>query len=363
MVIFLLYLISFSAMAQIKGVISVLEAPLFEKADQNSKVIQYLQKGELIYIHPKHTRSDKFKTLIDLTEKVEEKSKIKYQKEFSDDFFNEENKLQDQINENYFLTLDNQGNEAYVLKSHVFVYYKDLRELNQQQLKFDPTDYRLAEPLPKAYPLIFNNRTRGQINFGIKKSANQIYPFPETLKDQDIKFETEFNLVWLNHVNWNEDLRLFFGGILFFNSFDQNLILENSSVNDKSFKIGLGPYISYDLWRNHSYRFNIYNALTFNLLNERNISISSDINSDSLQSVYKANNIEYRIGANFQIQDVLSSADFSFGINSFLQIPYQYEQSSSSGTNNTFNNDYNKKSFEEPFQMVMSFSIGLQDDF
>ena len=76
-----------------KAKISVLEAPLFQKSNQYSKIVQYLRKGEEIEIYPK--KEKKF----------------------------------------FWKTIDKNGNDSFILDSHIQVYFNDKREFNFKRKK------------------------------------------------------------------------------------------------------------------------------------------------------------------------------------------------------------------------------------
>lgn len=361
MVIIFLFLASINLYAQSIGQITVLEAPIFESENIDSKIIQYHYKGDQIYIHPRHTRNNRLKNKVNISNEKLQASQNQYLKDFKDPLF--DYNIEEVENSDFYKTLDSNGKDAYILKEHVYIFYNDLRELDQNEKEFDPTNYKLNEPLPKNYPLIKEIKSRGISSIAFRSALRPNYPFPKTITDQAIGLETEFNFIWTNHVSWNQDYRLFFGGNIFISSSENAFIIETASATERLFKIAVGPYICYDIWRNNEYRFNIFSALTLGLFNSKSINVNSDQSSSSINIEYGTNDLELRFGSNFQIQDVLSTADFLFGFNTFFQLPHSYDLRSRSGNINDFSSSYFTKSFTESFQVGINFFIGLQSDF
>lgn len=361
MVILLILFFSLNLHAQSVGQVTVLEAPIFKNDDINSKVIQYLYRGNQVYIHSNHTRKDKFKEINDISEDQLEKSHKEYQKDFKDPLFESQNA--ETLNSKFYKTQDKNGNDAFILKDHVFVFYKDNREMDQSIASFDPTDYRLEEPLPIGYPLIINKKKRGIISLAFRSALRHNYPFSEPINDQALGLESEFNFIWSNHVDWDEEVRLFFGGNLSLSNGENSFITETSSATENLFRISIGPYLGYDIWRNDKFRFNIFSALNFGLINSKSVRISKTASSDRLNLDYTTNDIELRFGSNFQIQDILKNADFLIGFNTFLQLPKKYELKSQSGEINNFSPSFIKSNFNETYLFGMNLFFGLQNDF
>lgn len=361
MVVFLLIILSFNLHAQIKGEVIVLEAPLFKNESIDSPIIQYLYKGNKVFIHPQHTRDDRFKKDFDFSEEEILKAQKKYKKEFKDPLFSEfliENK-----NSDFYKTVDQNGNDAYILKKHIFIVFNDLRELDQKISEHDPTDYRLKEPLPPHYPLIKYNKSRGILGLAFRSAIRESFPFPEEVLDHGIGLESEFNFIWSNHVDWDKEVRLFFGGNLSISNSENSFILENSVATENLFKIAVGPYISYDIWRDTKYRFNLYSSLTYSFLNTKTIKVSNNVTNDKIELYYNANNFDIRFGTNFQIKDVLAKADLILGITTFLQLPHSYSLKESSGDTSSFNSNFFPNNFENSLFVGMNLFVGLQNDF
>ena len=154
----------------LEGVVRVLQTPLFEKRSINSKIKQYLRKGKKIFIVDFETSTNP--------------TKINYENPYERNFFEVTTS-----NEEFFETIDRNGEKAYVLSKHLKVIYKDERELVRIRKKdpYDSTDYRLEEPLPRTYPISIPNRYRSILayTFGPQRKIN--YPYLETIKGEKFK--------------------------------------------------------------------------------------------------------------------------------------------------------------------------------
>lgn len=332
-----LWVIMVSSVYAKTGTVTVLEAPMFRVPDSKSKVIQYVRKGTDIYIHPKEFSRDKF----------------------NDEIIN----TQSEFYQNFYQTIDNQGRDAYILKEHVFLNYQDYRELDQNVTSFDHTDYRPKEELPPNYPLIKIGGYRGQLNLGFARSFRQSYPYAEKINDQGSGIDTEFNFNWANHVKWDKDKRLFFGGNILIGFHENNYTLENVTANEKAFRIGIGPYLSYDMWRNKKYRLSASVAIPFNFINSKDISFKELATNNTIKSEYTSINIEPRIGTNFQIKDVFHKADLILGLNTIFIPPFSYSLVKSSSEAASIDKAFRKNSINESFQITGSFFVGFQTDY
>ena len=201
----------------------VLEAPLFAVPNKNSKVIQYARKGDIIYIHPSELARDKYEGLLDTSyEQMLEHDK-KYTKEYKDKLFPEGESYIPNPNSQFYKTIGKSGVDAYILKKHVFLLYKDLRELNQKFVTKDETDYRIDEPLPKGYPLAQESGYRGQFLVGMGTPATSNYPYSEAIRDTGFDYNKELIFVWSKQVKWDLKRRFFFGGVFYLhNAYTRN---------------------------------------------------------------------------------------------------------------------------------------------
>ncbi len=108
-----------------KGIVVALDVPLFSVPNNKAPVIQYVRKGDLIYLHSSALEGDLIKK-------------------------------EPQDTKGFYKTLDNNGHDAYISKKFVNILLEGFIEIRQPRTldENDPTDHRLAEPLEPHYPLL-----------------------------------------------------------------------------------------------------------------------------------------------------------------------------------------------------------------
>ena len=307
----LILLISFSALP-FKAVITALEAPLFKEQDSGGYVIQYFRKGDEIIIH----RDDRFG--------------------------------------DFYKTLTTTGDEAYILKEHVYVYYKDSRELDYLGPEFDNTDYRIPEPLPEKYPIKQPTGYRGQfyLSFGSFNSEN--YTYPEKVLDSSNDSFYSLNFLYAKGAKFDESKRFFFGALFNLYKSSSTFLFQDSKTTEENFKFGLGPYLSYDAWKNRKYMITLFSSLQVYLYDKLNIKRSAATDSEVEYSTISLN---LKTGIYFSVQNVLADFDFISGLGANFNPPNEYE--SKSGGNDT----YFQNSFKSRFNTQISIFLGIQSNY
>lgn len=360
--IILLFLLSLNLFAG-EGVITVLEAPIFETPDANSPVVQYERKGAKIYIHPAELVRDRYDGLIEETHETVVKYDAKHAKMYPDKLFAEGETYFPDPSSRFYKTLTKSGADGYILKDHVYLLYKDLRELSQKELEKDPTDYRIEEPLPKGYPLARETGYRGQYLFAMGTSSNDSYPYSESIYDTGFDYNKELIVVWNKQVKWDLKRRFFFGGTFYFHSGRIEHTTQNITASEDNFKIGAGPYLSYDIWKNQDYAINFYGAITFNFYNT--VEVKQKIVTDENLGVtvsdkreYKSQHFSSRIGTQVFIRDAFHDFDLILGANINLELPHSYE-----ATTNPEYDEYWEDSFYRGWSVQQSYFVGFQSDY
>lgn len=358
LVIFMIVTNSYAQEAQI----TVLEAPLFKTPDQNSFVVQYVRKGDIIYIHPAELARDRYEGLIEETHKKIVGYDGKHAQMYPDKLFKKGQTYFPDPASKFYKTLSKSGADAYILKEHVFLLYKDGRELDQKTVAKDPTDYRIEEPLPKGYPLARETGYRGQYLFSLGTPSSNSYPYAENIRDTGYDYNKEFIFVWNRQVKWDITRRFFFGGVFYFHSGNIEHTTNHITATENIFRVGAGPYLSYDIWRNQDYVINFYGALTFNFYD--NLEINQEVTTESPvakykdKREYKSTHFSSRFGTQFFVRDILSSFDLVIGANVNVELPHTYE----AYTNPKYD-QYWKNSFQKGWSLQQSYFVGLQSDY
>lgn len=309
----LLILVIIKSSFAFEAVITALEAPLFRVQDDNSKVIQYLRKGDIIKIH----KSDTF--------------------------------------DPFYKTFTTTSDQAYILKEHVYVYYNDSKELEQNISSIDNTDYRIPEPLPKDYPLIRPLGYRGQMYFSFGGFNSENYPYSEKIRDSSKDSFLSIDFLWSK--GFDEDLsrRKFIGILTSVSNSKSTFLFDSATSTEQVLKIATGPYYSYDTWKNEDYILNIHSSLLFNFYD--NVEIARDRNSQLDKAEYYSYSLQMKSGVSFIIKHFLDDFDFITGLGVNFALPSEYKIKSQSGSNNFQN------SFNTGFNSQLAITIGIQSDY
>ncbi len=107
-----------------RGMVIALDVPLFSVPNLKAPVVQYVQKGDLLTLHPSHQQTSPAR--------------------------------RPQDTKGFYLVLDRKGNNAYVPQKLVNLLIEGVKEVRQPrgQEEFDPTDHRRTEPLGQDIPLV-----------------------------------------------------------------------------------------------------------------------------------------------------------------------------------------------------------------
>jgi hypothetical protein len=340
------------------GVITVLEAPVFSAPNIKAKVLQYHRKGESVYVHPAEFSRDMYEDLFEEDPETIKKFETKYQNEFKDKLFDVGVTYFPNPKSKFVKTLTRSAKEGYILKEHIFLLYKDERELSQKVVKVDPTDYRIEEHLPENYPLLNETGYRGQASFGLGTPMGQSYPYAENINDTGYNFNKEFTFVGSRQVQFDQTRRFFFGGMFNILSSSSSYLTNNIEAEETELRLGVGPYLSYDVWKTDSLILNLNTALILNIYNTK--SIKQDLTEIDISETkdYKSTYFSPRFGTTLAIRNVLSKFDFISGANITLNLPHTYTATDGSGTAGFW-----QDSFSVGYFVEQTFFIGMQTDY
>lgn len=221
-------------MYSLEGTVIALEAPIFREEDDTTKVVDYLRVGEKVHI-------------LDL-----------------------ESELQ---NDSLFYTIfDKRKRKAYIEKSFVEVEYNDSRDNYLTKLSFDPTDYRVKEPLPKNYPFKQKEMThKGSISIGSGKPQGNFYPVGN-IKNSTSNRSLNFDVTWLKILKE----RFFLGGSFFVENYQNSYVVDKKTYYENSRRLSVGPTLSYVLLKDEAYNINLSGSVFLNLIYEKNISFKNE---------------------------------------------------------------------------------------
>jgi len=312
-IICLLFLLISTQVMALDAVVTVLETPLLKSNNYQAKVVQYLRKGDVIKVHPSLNNNLSYEHLAPSAEK---QAKIKKELDQANGWKEDPlfpGKGTSATTEDEFIpTLDRQGNVVYVIRDHLYFYYTNPKELEQAQITKDPTDYRLLEPLPKKYPLYTPSGYRGQFLFGVTQPYYESYPYRSSVKTKGYTSPIDINMSLLRQTPDDKYDRFYLGWTFNIRAFTNSYTLFNGvEAKEQGIKLGIGPHISYDAYKEVKNRISLYGTINFNFFNQLNISQQKD--SIQEQRNYRALSLSPRIGFQYHRKQILEDVDFVLG--------------------------------------------------
>jgi hypothetical protein len=339
----------------IDGTIVVLEAPLFKTPDEASKVVQYYRKGETIFIHSMEAFHDYFED-----EEIVQVRGIKADPN-TDPFIGEGQVYYPNPESKFYKTVSRNGSEAFILKEHVYIVYKDKREFSQKVIEHDHTDYRIAEPIPKKYPFIQESGYRGQTQLAFGQPNYKVYPFPDQIRDTEISTSKELNFVWSSAESVDSRKRFFFGFMAGFHFSSIKFLLSQQEANQENTRFSLGPFASYDVYRSKKGAFNIYTSSQAYLYDSMKITATNKLSNIKETREYASPiGLTQLLGFNYQFFKSIYTFDTIIGTNIRLNLPKNYSTTSAADTEDLWNSSSKTDNYDQPFSTEVSLFVGLQ---
>ena len=232
--------------------------------------------------------------------------------------------------------------------------YEDKRELDQYVIDKDPTDYRIAEPLPKDYPLRQITGYKGQVNFSLGTPTDQPYPYSEKIKDTGFDFNKELTVVWAKQVSYDKTKRLFFGGEFNFMSGKSKYITKNIDAYEEQIRLGIGPYLAYDLWRQEKNIINIHTSLILNFYDSKEIDQSFS-SKDGDRVLYNSLYFSPKFGADYQRKNLIGPLDLLIGVKLLMHSPHSYKAAKAPSSSDEW-----VSSYDVGFSVEQAYYLGIQ---
>lgn len=209
------------------GVSTAFKAQIYDKADYQSKVLAYLNKGEKVRVHLKHFKESSIKNITD-----------------DQDIDQHESKL------GFYRVITKKGIEGFVQKNHLHLIYRDFRDQHYHlkiEEKEDLTDYRINEPLLPFYPLAKKNNFRLNLQARLAPSFVDNYLFPELIKKE--RFSNRFGaaVTYLKNATFDFEDRFYFGMVAKFLTFKNEFVTtSDTEYFEDHFSFTLGPTLFYE---------------------------------------------------------------------------------------------------------------------
>lgn len=339
----------------------VIEAPVFKEPSVDAKVIQYFHKGDELLLHPAEIFKDPYEKDMNLDEKLSEKLLNNLKEKEKDPMFIHRPAYEPDRKSKFYKLADKLGNDAWILKEHVHVFYEDRREFNQKIPNPDPTDYVLAEPLPDNYPLLPVGGYRAYLAYSFGVNTKPSYPYNEEILDQSLDKNSSLDVSWSRYVNWDDTNSFYFGVFFSLKNTTATYKLSNPyykevEATETNQQILIGPRLEYDVWKSRSFRFNINTSLLFTLDDNKKIEYEAKNVKEVKKVEYETRTITPMVGLNLQNMKLFTLADIVVGANLYFNLPKNYSRTSGSNTN------YNIQSEEhtDPFQTELAFFFAIQ---
>lgn len=286
--LFLCYFTLNSKSAQgLEAMIQVLEAPVFSQKNKEATVVEYRKKGDIIKVFPS----------LDLSYDPS----AMYQTEY--------------VNEEFIPVIDKRGQLSFMLSEHLFIFFEDSREFQQKTPSFDPTDYRLSEPLPKNYPFKKTRSLRSQIGFGINHFIFENYPYPEDYSKKG--FVSQYELSYsIFKVHSPRDIQHFFlGGHLSYkkhsNTFYFSSVSSKREAREEGHKFAIGPSFIYDFYKRSHYDLSLGGHLSF--IFYETLSITQKTNREEENKKFWGQSLSFSLIPQVQFKNFWNSLDLILG--------------------------------------------------
>jgi len=341
----------------IDAVVTVLETPLFEAPDQDSRILQYVRKGDVIGLHPSVKKVDNYHNLGPdgvSDEDLYQQTYKEYQGRFPDPLF--KNEIYNfKEGDEYVLTLTKRKRPAYIKRSHIHIYYETPKELTQEKLTHDPTDYRINEPLPKDYPFIKPSGHRGFFSVGTGTYNRSYFPVPGTVVGQSSGNRADIMFAWSNQIDFDESKRLFFGALVNYTNMSRSLQYTDRELKEGLTQFSLGPHLSYEAFRTDEYVWSLQLSMTANVMNK--LTITQQDSATTEEKVYSKMNFSARTGIMYQKKKVFEDfLDFVVLATIHFEPPTEFSTDSSGGNAAWWNNT----TFTQKFVAEFTVSAGFQ---
>jgi hypothetical protein len=275
------------------AIVIVLEAPLLKEPKLNSRVLQTLRKGSLVYVPN------------EIGKKIE---------------------LEEDLPE-FIQTYDRVGDIAYIPTKYIKIITHHLSESKMPiTLPHDPTDYRIEEPIPATYP--FDDSTFLRASFSLSTGGNikAPYDYNEAFIKQTYSAETGAKLSVTRKISFDQYDRYYFGIVGAINTSNNTTSFQNSQISKENrslFKIG--PIITFDGFKTEKLRLTLGTGFTYNY--HRSTMTMSDLKGNSEQRLFSGLSFSPFINTMIQFTEVIPMTDIIMGSDLNLFLPHSQKTS------------------------------------
>ncbi len=301
--VFMSFLFSGQAMAGRAAVI-VLEAPLLSAPSLEAAIVQKVRWGEEVYLEKSQLTKDS-------------------------------NQL-----DGFWLTIDRNGNDAYIPKQYVKVIYRTDKELESGVNRFshDPTDYRLEEPLQEFYPLYTGEKRRIWFQFGLGTSTKANYEYAADFQNEEFISRRTFQVGYQKNISFDRYNRFYFGPFFHFTAEQAQFSFDNNTrARESRGQLGAGPFISYDIYRTDDHLFTLGGGF---LLNWNRHLVTFATRSGAFEErLFNGISLSSKAQAVFQFREILPKLNLSIGVETELSAPHSLSPQTIPGLTGVWNEE------------------------
>lgn len=324
-----------------RAMVIVLEAPLFSAPDWRSPVLMNLRQGQQLKLLPgqmplsdyesgvgeRHLWSAGGPQILDTTS-------------------------------DFWMTLDRNGTTAYIPKKYVKIIFDDERELQTSVSPFlkDPTDYRLAEPLPPNYPFYDPDRRRAGVSFLLGPAQKINYNYSRSFQAEQVQPHRGVQVLYQRSISFDPTERFYFGGLFQFSA-DQTLISfdNDSRARESRGVLGLGPYLSFDMLRDDKNTFTIGGGIGVQW--NRHLITASTRVGDLEERLFNGFSLRPKLQAFYQRREVFPNLNFTAGMEMESNLPYSLKANSAPQLADFWNRS--NDTLEVPFGVHFALMVGF----
>jgi len=321
-----------------EAMVTVLEAPIFKEESQESKIVQYARKGQVIYIDERELKPEMDE---DFSETIPYKdSSIA---------------IPPSSKKVFYKTLDKNGRDAFILGEHIKIIYKDFRELRDKISDSDPTDYRITEPISDKFPFIKVNEPEFNLFFGLGPQRKISYPYSENIIYEEYQLRTGFGFNFFWGKNPNQSFNWGINGA-FYNGNSRFMLENETKTYEQLGQFALGPQMKFKGLK--SDRFEINYVLGINLNYTRDL-ITQELNyGNEGERVFHGLNVVPQASMYLTGVELLWSVDLIFMVEAQLILPQTLNPTDENPNNGSWNSN-NQDYISIPFGGQVNFFLGF----
>ncbi len=358
MIAFILISNAYTSEFNQRGVVLVLEAPLFHSPNKDARVVQYLRKGDFFYIHPSEFNESEYDGL---RETIPDTKVTKYNSEFNKanpDLFLGKARVDQTVDYgDYIRTRDRRGHDAYILREHTKVFYKSKSELSQNSFQKDETDYRLEEPLLQDHPFIRETGYKTIFTVGLGPQNENHYEYSSNIESKGYSFRKDIALTWLKHWKKNSfSQKLFYGFSGVVSSATSEVNFSSFNAIENYLKIGIGPTLFYSHWSNRNYAISSSASLIINFWDQVDLSINNKSTGVTEDVLFSKFSFDPRYSLTIHRKNLYKDIGVVFGAHLLFFLPSDYSAETNTNQKVLFPN----KNFSKQFSTELNIFFGFQ---